>query len=283
MSRVPSSISIARSQGKVAQPNLAAEELLLERFTAEVEAASAVTAALLTHRSARYRGYPVKHARQLETIVPFVPLSMAAAAEANFAASFPASMRARIRELPLLLDDAKTAMETVLGSSEVAAFEKLDRAVEAATFPLQAAATILTGLLDELVVLPHLASRSATTLSLRRLRAAVTAAAGGATPLLVDGNISLPDTSIVIRGMRRSVDLEAKLSTYGQFWKARVVNISQGGYCVTGAKGLESGAKVQLKLDSGRILPGSVKWVDGDRAGIAFASRLLISDPLLNR
>ncbi len=259
------------------------EQQLLERFTSEVEASAASCAVLLTYRSAAIGGYSVRLPRPHETILPYVPLTVAAVVEASFARLMPAPHVAIIRQLPVHLDGAKTAMEHVIAALEIPAHRKFTDAIEAAISPLRVSSACLAVILDDLGGLPAFAERPVQRLSFRRLRGALLSALDGGTPLLSDGVIEFPDTSIVIRGMRRSVDLEAKFSSYGRAWRVRVINISQGGYCVVGVDGLPPGSPARLQLAGGRILDGSVKWVDGARAGIGLGSRLLLADPLLNQ
>jgi len=259
------------------------EDQLLDRFTAEIEAAAASCAVLLTYRTAAVCGYEARLPRPHETLLPYVPLTVPAVAESSFAREMTATRRSILRRMPDYLAQSKTAMEHVLGNVDIPAHNKLASAVEAGYEPLKAGAAFVTVTLDDLAGLPDFAHRPALTLSLRRLRGALLSALDGGTPLLTDGVIELPDTSIVIRGMRRSVDIEAKMSSYGRSWKVRVLNISQGGYCVSGADGLATGSVARLQLNGGRVLDGSVKWNDGNRAGVRLSSRLLLADPLLNQ
>ncbi|MBX9927250.1 MAG: hypothetical protein K2Y05_12910, partial [Hyphomicrobiaceae bacterium] len=259
------------------------EQQLLERFSAEVEASAASCAVLMTYHAAADAGYSVRLPRPHETILPYVPLTVAAVIEAPFAVLVPASRLAIIRELPTHLDRAKAAMENVIASTDIPAHRKFADAIEAAMLPISISSACLAVVLDDLAGLAEFAERPVQRLSFRRLRGALLSALDGGTPLLSDGMIEIPDTSIVIRGMRRSVDLEAKFSSYGRAWRVRVVNISQGGYCISGVDGITPGSPARLQLPGGRILDGSVKWVDGARAGVRLGSRLLLADPLLNQ
>jgi hypothetical protein len=57
--------------------------------------------------------------------------------------------------------------------------------------------------------------------------------------------------------------------------QVELVNVSEGGCCICGRlDGLAAGDEVTLRLADLGAVPGSVRWVEERRAGIAFASPL---------
>lgn len=257
------------------------DQVLFDRFTAEIEASAASCAALLTYHAACRSGFPVRLPDNRDAFTPYVPLTAAAVTESPFAALIDDVDRlldVLVREL----SRAKATMEQVL-TGDLPERDKLPRAVAAAVDPLRCSANLLSFALADLATLLGRQGRAESEVALRRLRGTLRSAAQGGTPLLVDGQVMIPETEIVIRGMRRSVDSPARLWSYGRSWKVRLQNVSQGGYCVSGVRGVEPGDHARLILASGRELLGSIKWAEDNRAGVMLASRLMLADPLINR
>lgn len=259
------------------------DQLLLERFISEIQEAAASCAVLMTYHSARRCGFAARLPRPHEAILPYIPLTTGAVASSAFAPFMVPANVSMLSALPYYLTQAKTTMEDVLSNPGASPHRRFAQAVEAAAGPLCAAMTFLVVTLDDLAAISRLQGRDACEAALRRLRSTVASALDGGTPLLIDGEIEFPPTTITIRGMRRSVDMRAQLASYGRTWSVRVQNISQGGFCASGVHGIETNAPVKLTLSSGRELMGSVKWVDGFRAGVRLNSRLLMADPLINQ
>ena len=53
-------------------------------------------------------------------------------------------------------------------------------------------------------------------------------------------------------------------------------NISSGGVAGEGPQGLQRGSTVLVRFEGGILVPATVKWVDGERIGLAFTSPVLL-------
>jgi hypothetical protein len=256
---------------------------LLDQFCAEIQAASVSCAVLMTAHSAHRCGFVFQMPREHETLVPYVPLTTGAIASSGFSKRLSASNASMLGAIPHYLSAAKSRMENVLHNDSGPAHDRFLRSVDVAIDPLRTASTFLLVTLDDLAEIADLEPQILDESALRKLRHMLQSALNGGTPLLINGEVQFPHTEITIRGMRRIVDIRAKLLSYGRAWRVRVHDVSQGGFCVVGVRGIEPGDPARLLLPSGRELVGQVRWIDNDRAGVRFNSRLLLGDPLINQ
>jgi hypothetical protein len=251
---------------------------LLDRFAIEIEAAAVSCAALLTLHAAEARGQPAR-LPDGQTLVPYIPLTFAAVATSAVGDQLRPDTVRLLDALPHLLSRAKSIVENLLFGQAPAEVE-LARGVGAAIEPLRTAATLLMYVVDDLAGLRGARQLPAGFGDIARtLRIAI---AGGA-PLLTDGVVVLPATTIVMRGVRRSVDIPATLAAGARRTAVRMQNVSQGGYCVRGASDIAKGDRVRLTLAGGRTLAGRVEWTRGDLTGVRLDVTLPLSDPLINR
>jgi hypothetical protein len=77
---------------------------------------------------------------------------------------------------------------------------------------------------------------------------------------------------------RIEVECTAWVRQDGDVIRTRVVNISQGGICVTARSPLSAGADVVVTLPGLTPIAGVVKWSDSGAYGIAFNRALFLSD-----
>lgn len=86
----------------------------------------------------------------------------------------------------------------------------------------------------------------------------------------------MPESKWVHRSERLKVTLHARMAAAdGAENSITLVNINADGCCVTtGGATLQPGTPVLVRLESGDSLSGTVRWCDGEKAGLAFAYQL---------
>jgi len=89
-------------------------------------------------------------------------------------------------------------------------------------------------------------------------------------PIDVLALLRTPDGRPRPRMPRIELDCTATLRHEGQVFRARVVNISQGGICVNAGVDMEVDGDVVVTLAALHAAAGVVKWRDGDYYGIGF-------------
>ena len=77
---------------------------------------------------------------------------------------------------------------------------------------------------------------------------------------------------------RIELSCSASLRHDGDVWRARVVNISQGGMCLKADCDLKPDADVVVSLPDLPPTPGVVKWKEGEHYGIGFNNVFTVSD-----
>ena len=74
------------------------------------------------------------------------------------------------------------------------------------------------------------------------------------------------------RHIRHAVSSNARLSAAGSIRSVGILDASLGGFRIEGLRGLQTGTRVEVEVDGGDRLVGSLAWVDGDVGGMAFDS-----------
>ena len=89
-------------------------------------------------------------------------------------------------------------------------------------------------------------------------------------PIDVLALLSAPDGRPRPRMPRIELDCTATLRHDGQVFRTRLINISQGGICVSSGLDMEIGGDVVVTLAGLHAAAGVVKWREGDYYGIGF-------------
>ncbi|MFC3173403.1 PilZ domain-containing protein [Novosphingobium bradum] len=86
----------------------------------------------------------------------------------------------------------------------------------------------------------------------------------------------MPEQKWVHRSERLKVTLHARMAAPdGAESGVTLVNINSEGCCLTtGGATLATGTPVLVRLESGDSLQGTVRWCDGEKAGLAFQFHL---------
>lgn len=72
------------------------------------------------------------------------------------------------------------------------------------------------------------------------------------------------------RHIRHSVPVDARLITAGCLRSVRIVDVSLGGVRIEGLRGLRAGTRVEVEVEDGDRMGGTLAWVDGDIGGMEF-------------
>lgn len=103
----------------------------------------------------------------------------------------------------------------------------------------------------------------------------------GRSPFFKMGQLVGIEETERLRGMRSRVNCEGTIMDRGVQRRVMVLDVSQGGFGVDGLRSASVGSVLHVTLDSGRMLSGTIKWTDGQKAGLKFTQLLGVSDPLI--
>ncbi|MDY7097043.1 MAG: PilZ domain-containing protein [Pseudomonadota bacterium] len=73
------------------------------------------------------------------------------------------------------------------------------------------------------------------------------------------------------RSVRLPLEMDAKIYVQGNRFRSQVHNLSIRGACITRVHGMRPGSLVSLEISGHSFEAATVKWADGERAGIRFA------------
>lgn len=114
---------------------------------------------------------------------------------------------------------------------------------------------------------------------IRRLLIAVQA---GHSPCHLDGRAQIPAWFQRRHHPRMMANIAAELSIGELTAPVLILDVSVGGCGLDRIPPLPVGCFVRLKLDSGRLLEGRIRWRNGARAGVLFRKQLSFTDPLVS-
>lgn len=89
-----------------------------------------------------------------------------------------------------------------------------------------------------------------------------------------DGIMSVPFWAERRQGSRSSVNVHAQFMVGEKIQRVAVLNATSHGLGVSGLTGVHQGSEILLVIRPGQMLPASVAWIKGDRAGVEFEDPL---------
>jgi hypothetical protein len=92
---------------------------------------------------------------------------------------------------------------------------------------------------------------------------------------------SVPEWQLKRNACRHSVNSSAKLSDGENSEDVIVTDVSRLGFGLMPAPKCDVGAKIWVRLESGRTIIAELKWKDENRAGAGFLTPLGLNDPLI--